>query len=301
MSWKYIDKIGVEIEGCWHKKRDDLVEDAGIQSNLFKNPVSWGELVSEPLSSNDEMLEFLKKNWPEETHKMAGLHFHFSFKDLSMYCAFMNKKFHKHFIESMKKFGESYPIQNNYFWERLEDGNKFCRDRFAPEDQIFLKKKVPNDPGRYTQLHFAYGLHKTIESRILPTFITVECAVAGFLAHVECFESFLEQNPPKPFEFKKEDVLLEEIEEDSLDVSKIFENPKKTTRTAPFNLFMVKGIVRHAAFGPKTLDIKKSLAPKSVYIDATGLTALNSPYSDAVSEYKSKKPTWAKVSEDDSF
>ena len=248
LEFKHIDKCGTEIEGCWHKERGDLVEDAGIKPNLFKNPVSVGELVTKPIKSSEEVLEILKNNWPDETHLMTGLHFHFSFKDIACYCALMSKKFQKHFISMMTAFGKSYPIQNNYFWDRLEDRNRFCRNHFAPEDQIFLKKKIPNHEGRYTQLHYAYGLHKTIESRILPTFVTVECGMAGFLAHIHCFESYLNANPPEPFDSETQYVVQdEEPAEEIADFSKVFTEEtgaKLIKKSKPFNLFMHTGHLR---------------------------------------------------------
>ena len=262
MKFNFIDKIGVEIEGGWDKTRDDLIPDAGIRMDDFKKSAICGELVSKPIDNYDEVEAFLRANWPTETQSMCGLHFHFSFKDISHYTALMHKSFHKFFLDSMQKFGESYPIQNNHFWNRLEDKNKFCKNRFAPNEQIFLKKKISNDPGRYTQLHYAYGLHKTIESRLLPTFVTVECAIAGLQAHIACFEGFLDANPPKPFDFNQEIMLDEVIDEKELEHIKVkkFAPPK----VKPFNIFMAKGLIGHSNFGVKYLDAGAPKMPKPI-------------------------------------
>ncbi len=164
----------------------------------------------------------------------------------------MCKGFQKYFIEYLTKFGETYPIQNNYFWNRIEDKNRFCRNRFDP-DQIFLKKKIENDPGRYTALHYSFGLHGTIESRVLPTFVSVDTAIAALEATILAFESYLELNPPKPFKFDRE----ESVEEDATTEKAFEENfvteAKPVRKAKPFNLFMARGLVPEAKYGMKEL------------------------------------------------
>ena len=175
---------------------------------------------------------------------MSGFHIHVSFKDITSYVVLMNKNFRKYFVEYMAKWGESYPINNNHFWERLENKNKFCKDDYR-EDQIFLKQKKPNDPGRYTQIHYAYGLHKTVEFRLLPTFVSVETALAGFKAIIGCVESYLELNPPKPFNFRREEIVEENAHPDEqidLNVGGTI-GKKKINKVEPFNIFIAKGLV----------------------------------------------------------
>ena len=250
---KFIDKIGCEIEGGWNYGREDLHEDLGIKMGGFKTSACCGEAISKPIGDLDEMIEWIKTNYKGlETQHMCGLHFHFSFNDISHYVALMNKKFHAHFINSMIKFGEGYPINNPHFWDRLENKNKFCKNEFRPEEQIFLKKKIPNDHGRYTQLHYAFGLHKTIESRLLPTFVTVECAIAGLLAHVDCFESYLNENPPKPFDLNQELTIEEESHSDeTIDLNGSIPPLRRLARVKPFNIFIAKGMVPETKYGIK--------------------------------------------------
>ena len=105
MKFNFIDKIGVEIEGGWDKHREDLIPDAGIRMEDFKKSAICGELVSKPIDNYDEVEAFLRANWPTETQSMCGLHFHFSFKDISHYTALMHKNFRKYFLDAMQKFG----------------------------------------------------------------------------------------------------------------------------------------------------------------------------------------------------
>ena len=259
---KYIHLIGGEIEGGWNYHRDDLHEDLGIKMGDFKNSVCCGEaVVSKPMSEVEDVIKWIESNYKKnqdlpygfkennglETQSMCGTHWHFSFNSISEYVALMSPNFRKYFVEFMRNWGEKYPINNNYFWERLENKNKFCRDEFKPYEQIFLKKKVPNDAGRYSQLHYAYSLYRTIESRLMPTFVSMDTAIAAFLAHIDCINSYLDANPPKPFNFSKELALdMDEIESEKKEIV--------INKRHKFNLFMNKGLVPHRAYGLKEIE-----------------------------------------------
>ncbi len=249
--FKRINAIGIELEQGWKKQRDDLTEDIGIRLGDFKNSACCGELVSKPIDSLDKAITWLRENYGDETQEMCSMHLHLSFKDLDTYVALMNPAFKDYFLAHMKHFGETYPINNEHFWSRLEDKNKFCKNRID-HNQIFETKKVHNDNGRYTVLNFCFGRFKTIESRLLPTFISVDTAVAALEATVEAFESYLEKNPPAPIDLTKQ-FLLDEMPPDSeIDLTEDFSDGKpKKLKTKPFNLFMAKGAVPEAKYGLK--------------------------------------------------
>jgi hypothetical protein len=184
---------------------------------------------------------------------MSGFHLHFSFQKIEFYVALMQTKFKNYFYDCMKKFGESYPVQQPRFWNRLENKNKFCRDEHMPYDQIFTTKKRPNDETRYTALNYAFGRFKTIESRILPSFVHADTAVAAFKAHLDCIESYLDANPPQPFNLNKELILDEEsIYEDKQ--LELINSQTNQIEHPPFNLFMVKGLVPAAKYGLKEIE-----------------------------------------------
>ena len=269
---KYINLIGGEIEAGWNYHREDLHEDLGIKMGDFKNSVCCGEaVISKPMAEVEDVVKWIEFNYKKnqdaaydfkdnnglETQQMAGTHWHFSFNSISEYVALMSPNFRKYFVEFMRSWGEKYPINNNYFWERLENKNKFCRDEFKPYEQIFLKKKIPNDNGRYSQLHYAYSLYRTIESRLMPTFVSMDTAVSAFLAHVECINSYLDLNPPKPFNFSKGLELDSEELEEKKEIS--------ISRIPKFNLFMHKGLVPSRAFGLKEIEKNNGKIPKNPF------------------------------------
>lgn len=261
---KHIHLIGGEIELGATYERNDLEDDLGVKLGDFKNAVCCGEaIIKKPLNSVEKVAEWIEFNYKKDQTKpydfkdnngiivqhMTGTHWHFSFTSVEAYISLMSPKFHKYFLKFMKDWGEGYPIQNQEFWNRLEDRNKFCRNKFTPEEQIFLKKKIPNDPGRYSQIHFSYGLYKTLEIRLMPTFVTLDTAISGFLACVDCIEGYLAENPPVPIDFNKE-FNFDDIEE----ITKIYDTKKFRPEIKPFNLFMVKGMVATKKYGLPELE-----------------------------------------------
>lgn len=249
IKFNRVAALGIELESGWNFQRNDLIEDIGIKLQDFKNSVCCGELVSKPFTDYESAVEFLKTNYVGlETQEMCSQHIHLSFKDIATYVTLNTKDFKDYFIAYMKNFGEKYPIQNENFWTRIEDRNKFCKNRFDSE-QIFVTKKTHNDSARYTVLNFCFGRFRTIESRLLPCFISVDTAIAALEATVMAFESYLELNPPVPLDIKEHFSLdVEDINEELTEPE-----AKKFGVIRPFNYFMAKGIVREESYGLKEL------------------------------------------------
>jgi len=239
--FKFIDKIGLEIEGGWSKSRSDLTPDGSVRLQDFDDSevAMCGELISKPFASKELCEKFILSNWPTSTQPKCGFHIHFSLKDISYYVALMSPEFLNYFCDKMSEFGKSYPIQNEQFWDRLAGNNKFCRKAYEGEFQIRAKKK--NDCNRYTILHYAYGIHKTIESRLLPTFVSAETALAAFNATISIVEEYLSKKEIKPFNFKiednvsNEDHTFEKRDEETITA----EIPKQKPMTK-FNFFEAK-------------------------------------------------------------
>ena len=243
MSFKFIDKIGLEIEGGWDKSRGDLIADGSVHVQDFvTSPKCTGELVSQPFSDIGDAISFVMNNWPTESTKRCGFHIHVSFKNIAYYSALMERKFFDYFIQKMTEFGEKWDgtnrILNPLFWERLEDKNQFCRKIFAPDKQVKLKAKGTSD--RYTQINYCYSFHKTVECRLFPTFIDPNLAVAALKALVNCYESYLSQN---------ETVLNKEIsftlDEECDEIKKHLK--KSSDKITHFNYFFYKGLIAEPA------------------------------------------------------
>jgi hypothetical protein len=261
MIWKHLKSVGIELEGAWDTKRDDLVPDGSIRCDMFKNPVSYGEYVSKPFSNYEELINCVKENYPDETNPKSGMHSHCSFKTIGYYSLLMSKNFYEYFLSEMEKWAKDNNITNPLFWKRLE-GNQsdYCAKYFCPEEQIKYKTKEAaraltknGNQTRACHLNYCYGQHKTLENRLFPTFICVETAVSALTAYLTCIETFLEESCAKEKPIKVE--LVEEItDEDKPDTDEIVHIKPFKLELPPFSLFEKDKIYKKAK-KEKKLDI----------------------------------------------
>lgn len=201
-DWKFIKQVGLEIEGGWKDSRQDLVYDGSLRYDEFKNidyddysvKRKIGELVTKPFSSLKEVLDFIDNNWPDESTERCGFHVHTSFHNIAIYSQLMEQVFFHFFLKTMEDWAKDRPCSNKFFWNRLNNGNKYCRKEFIPDKQINQRSKGEH---RYTHLNYCYSFHKTVECRLFPVFESVETAKSATVAYLNCIESFLKQNPPQ--------------------------------------------------------------------------------------------------------
>ena len=228
MEFQFIDKVGVEIEGGWASWNHidyNLSSDMSIKAAAFTPEVkALGELISQPFSTMDELFVFMDKFWPIEGPECCGFHVHFSLKNINSYITCMDKKFYDEFIAKIIQWGNEYPCKNKLFWGRLENKNRFTRNVFNADKQVFLKQKQED---RYSHLNFCYSLHKTIECRLFPTFSEPETAKSAVIALLTHVEDYLKKNPPNEVLSNSEEILDENLE-------KI-----KVIKFGGFNLFKV--------------------------------------------------------------
>ncbi len=163
MPFRYIDKMGIELEGGWHNRpagcgSDGSVSVAGMQT---------GEMVSRPIAELSDALAWMKEFYPDGTSHTCGMHVHFSFRRPSDYARLMDKPFHDFFKTEMRKFGIERAITNQNFWKRLDGDNTYCQDKWQPELQA--KQTMKNAGVRYAHWNFCHKLHGTVECRMLPT------------------------------------------------------------------------------------------------------------------------------------
>jgi hypothetical protein len=257
---KFIAKIGGELEGGWNKQRTDLIPDGSVHAQDFSNSVVTGELLTpKPLDNLEDCLTWLKDNYPTETTGRCGKHWHFSFNSINSYTQLMDMKFYDYFIDEMKKFGKLYPITNEQFWNRLDNKNQFCKKLFIPEKQIKITKKVNSDPNRYTHLNFAWGIHKTLECRLFPTFISYKTAQAALIALVDCIENYLEQAPAVK-EVIEEELSFEDDGAKNSDES--VEVKSGLFKLKPFNLYEKREVARPYRGEKKVISEKEMIMIK---------------------------------------
>jgi hypothetical protein len=177
---KFINKMGVEIEGAWYNGQPyGLKSDSSVRARADYH----GESVSDPIGSFRELTKFITDNYPEEKDESCGLHVHFSFNSLGYYSMLMDKGFMPYFSKFMKEWGETNAIRDTHFWERLNDRNRFCRREVNPDQQVIHRDRGYS---RYTQWNYAWGVHKTAECRVLPVFASVKNAVKAVSAVRRC-------------------------------------------------------------------------------------------------------------------
>lgn len=220
---KFIQCLGGELEGGWKIKPKDLGTDNSIRTDEFYNSDYIGEVRSPAFEEKEDLFKFMEENWPTEVTQRCGYHIHFSLKNLLFYSQLMSEQFYlNYFLKEIKRWGEEYPCTNKNFWNRLEDGNIFCRKKFTPDVQVQLT--IKNDV-RYTHLNFCYGLHKTIECRLFPMFLEYQTGRSAVEVLLNCIEKYLNENPSRE--------VIEIV--DLLDENEIEENQILKPRL--FNLF----------------------------------------------------------------
>lgn len=211
MELKFIDRIGIELEGAWTAKPINMIHDGSVKGL----PGYKGEVVSPPLKYND-IETFLSANCPTYVNETCGLHVHVSFKDNTIsYLSLMEKGFFEYFSNYMRTWGKVNLPNHTEFWNRLEGKNIFCAKVFQPEAQInSITKDYNTGAARRTQLNYCYAMHKTIECRMFPAFNDPKTIKLCVDALLDCYESYLANNHKKfKTEFETEISEAELIDE----------------------------------------------------------------------------------------
>lgn len=196
MKFKFIQACGVELEAAWKKPRVDLHGDESFSAADFSGDMqAVGELVSRPMATWDEVENFLQNNWPDATCSKCGFHIHVSFKNPAYYTVLVSEKFYQYFLDSMEDWGRNFLCKNQEFWDRLRGQNRYCKKRFDADAQIKRKEKGHNNQLRRTQLNYCYGIHGTLECRLLPMFKDLRTGISSVKAFITCVEDYLEANP----------------------------------------------------------------------------------------------------------
>jgi hypothetical protein len=182
LSEKYINKIGLEVEGGWGGERGiapfddlDLTADRSIDGTMMRTDramtsVHVGEAVSEPID-REAVDEWINKYWPTEANITCGYHIHVSFRKPFWYTLCTRKSFFLHLLAKVEAKMEEIPLgPRHYLRRRLQGQNVFCNMDFDAAGQIRVQERRIVNRVRYGALNFAHGLHGTMEFRLYPTF-----------------------------------------------------------------------------------------------------------------------------------
>lgn len=193
-------QMGVELEGSWIKKREDVAYQVrGAKSHEDRSVHIGhghpGEIVTRPHSELESLLEDVEKLWPDYVHESCGFHIHASFTPLDG-SVIATKDFYRYFKESWERWGKEIKLERNHeFWARLQGRNKFALDKFEPEKQL-TTTAGQGSSARYTMLNFhAWEKHGTVECRLLPMFSDKKIGLDAIkhLAHI--YDSYLTEHP----------------------------------------------------------------------------------------------------------
>lgn len=181
MEFDAVDMVGVELEGAWKTSRRDLnfVHDGSVTdfSSAVLDTCRLGEVVSEPFSYWSDLVKFMQDKYPDHINRTCGLHVHISFPTVGAYEAVMNQRYHDFLIKSLAYWGrKNSVIKNHSFWRRLSGSEYYCRGIYRPEEQIMETGKGAS---RYSQVNYCYGLHRTMEVRVLPMFKSKNLAISA--------------------------------------------------------------------------------------------------------------------------
>jgi len=216
MKYKYIDKIGIELEGGWREippagkpYYDGSIE--GIDAPII------GEIASPPIPAEkiSELEKWLRQNYPHRVNNTCGFHIHISLRNLLFYSQLLTPEFHQFLLQELHKWGEENEIpSSHYFWKRL-NGARYTRKEWRAEEQIFATEKTTS---RYCQLNFCFRLHKTVECRIFPQFEKKKWAILALKKYIWIVEEWLRNCPPE----QSEEVIIEGEAENEIE-NEIFE------------------------------------------------------------------------------
>lgn len=139
-----------------------------------------GEIPSEIMELS-KVDPWMMKYYPQYVNGTCGLHIHMSFNSAKDYSRLMAPEYPKTIVDYMIKWAEEEKLPKSHpIWARLNGGNKYCQHEFYADLQAAKTQKGHNLEGeghRYTVINYCFGLHKSLECRLLPMLDTAEQGV----------------------------------------------------------------------------------------------------------------------------
>lgn len=216
-SRRFLDKIGIEIEGRW-KNFDDV---ADVASELGANGSPDGSIRSHPMGGDYTNYEWktkpgflsaalnqLVKLYPDSTGADCGMHVHMSFMDRTVHCQLMTDEFYAYYLARWRAWGQAQGFHPwHHFWSRLNGLNSYCKQNPPKMNEI---RNPFGDVDRYVHLNFgSWGAHKTLECRMLPMFSQSRHAVLAVTELVNIVNDYLDMQCESEAVFVAQDIVAE--------------------------------------------------------------------------------------------
>ena len=150
-----------------------------------------GEMVSPPLNAED-LPQWTRENYPEETNTTCGAHQHTSFKRMKYYSIVMCKGFQEYMHIGLMAWAKATGIRDgSAFYKRMNGDVHWCKKMYDAYQQIQTSDK---DDCRYRIINYCWRLHGTMEVRVLPAFQNVEYTVSAQKELTRLIEQYVDSN-----------------------------------------------------------------------------------------------------------
>jgi len=150
-----------------------------------------GEMVSPPLDAED-LPQWTRENYPEETNTTCGAHQHTSFKRMKYYSIVMCKGFQEYMHIGLMAWAKATGIRDgSAFYKRMNGDVHWCKKMYDAYQQIQTSDK---DDCRYRIINYCWRLHGTMEIRVLPAFQNVEYTVSAQKELTRLIEQYVDSN-----------------------------------------------------------------------------------------------------------
>jgi len=190
-----IYRVGVELEGGWRDLPEgtNLTRDGSIMIPSTSG-VKVGELPSDPMEVI-KIKTWMKKYYPQITDKSCGMHVHMSFKSSWHYAQLMSREYQDTIVAYLTEWAKDNRLPANHpIWNRLAGRNEYCKLDYYADVQVLQSRKNfdHNMPGsRYTAINYCFGLHETVECRILPMMENYELGVSAVMRVIDITNAYL--------------------------------------------------------------------------------------------------------------
>ena len=159
-----------------------------LERVLIQNTPQIGELPSDPMELA-KVPVWMKQYYPSIVNDTCGLHVHMSFQSPFHYARLMIPEFPLTMVEYISRWAAQERLSKDHpIWPRLAGASEFCQPVFDPIRQKEQTRKAYDRgaPGhRYTMINYCFGIHGTIECRLLPMMKTAEQGIRAVYRVIE--------------------------------------------------------------------------------------------------------------------
>ena len=166
-----------------------------------------GEIVSTVLNENtiegwlDENEDAIR-----QTNKTCGMHVHIGGLNRLEYGILMTPEFTEYLQDELTEWGKQVGLkEGTEFFKRLKGLNTYCRDSYQAEAQ---KMDMDKNSSRYCIVNYCWGLHQTVEIRVLPSFQMHKFRYKAIAKVIDIVHTFIDNNnKPKIHSLEIKEVI----------------------------------------------------------------------------------------------